>query len=80
MPKKTLVTVVLTLPEAKALLRIARSAAEAIRADPQPVSNEVTLSRALDNVESAMRKIEMAMEAHHPSVFGNRVLTAGICM
>ncbi|CAK0759886.1 hypothetical protein WCLP8_3110004 [uncultured Gammaproteobacteria bacterium] len=63
MPKKALVTVALTPDEAKALVRLAKPSIKLIRADQQPVSNEITLNRALGNVERGVEKIEAAMAA-----------------
>lgn len=61
MPKQKLVNVSLTLAEATAVERIVNAAIADVRADPQRVSNETTLQRAIDSAERGVEKIRAAI-------------------
>ncbi|MEI7606954.1 MAG: hypothetical protein WCJ64_06190 [Rhodospirillaceae bacterium] len=61
MSKQKLVNIILTPAEAVAIERIASAAVADVRSDPQTVSNEVTLLRAVDNVQRGLEKIRAAI-------------------
>ncbi len=61
MPREKLVNVRLTLAEATAVERIVNAAIADVRADPQSVSNEVTLQRAIESAERGLAKIREAI-------------------
>ena len=61
MSKQKLVNIILTQAEAIAIERIAGAAIADVRSDPQTVSNEVTLLRAMDNAERGLEKIRAAI-------------------
>lgn len=63
MTKQNHVDVQLTLAEAKAVAHLIAVGAANIRSDPDPVSNEITLQRALVAAERGAEKIRMAMMA-----------------
>lgn len=61
MPKTMTVDVQLTLAEAKAIVRLLDAGFSQIDVDQAPVSNEVTLHRAVEAARSGANKIKAAM-------------------
>ncbi|MBF0419460.1 MAG: hypothetical protein HQL77_16085 [Magnetococcales bacterium] len=61
MTKQDYIDVQLTLAEAKAVARLIAVGAANIRSDSDPVSNEITLHRAVAAAERGAEKIQIAM-------------------
>jgi hypothetical protein len=58
----------LTLPEARAIARLVKIGIYAMETDEQPVSNAVTLQRAIDACKCGLEKIETAISNVEPAV------------
>ncbi|GEM_PF-2958043 len=61
MANPVLLDVTLTKAEAKAITKLISAGIAEIGSDPTPVSNEVTLRRAVDAAQRGAEKIRMAL-------------------